>query len=480
VPLRAILVRVRLLGPLGLLEGGLAPWEVVRPSVEQVCCDNTSLTGRGQHIADICGVFGEASSMAQKAVVVSMESKLAAVFVRAAGARSTVSAVCAELGISRQTYYKYRRRYELEGLDGLVERSRRPRRSPRLTPPGVEDAIVQARKQLDEEGWDNGATSIYYRLLAEGVATPSIRTVHRVLVRMALVVPDPAKRPRSALHRFEFPATDDCWQIDAFAHVLANGAKVVVFQLLDDHSRYEVANLAWPAENGAGAWTTMTTAIDRYGPPRMVLSDNGSAFSGARRGAVADFETNLRALNIRPITSRPYHPQTCGKNERAHRTMRRWLDHQPPAHTLAELQTLLDTYRDNYNNRPHQALHGTTPTDQRRTGTRHPHTTAPPDTPPKRRRTPPQPHPRRSTPHTQVRQAKVSSRGLIHISAVVVAIGTQYCGLTLTAITTGDHLTVFHDDKLIHETTIDRTRHYQTTGRPTGGRRRTRIIDTIN
>jgi transposase InsO family protein len=431
-------------------------------------------------------VIGESSSMAQKAVV-SMESKLAAVFIRAVGQRSTVSAVCAELGISRQTYYKYRRRYELEGLDGLVERSRRPHHSPRLTPPAVEDAVVRVRKELAEEGWDNGATSIYYRLLAEGVATPGIRTVHRVLVRLALVVPDPAKRPRSALRRFEFPATDDCWQIDAFEHVLADGTKVVVFQLLDDHSRYEVANLAWPAENGAGAWKTMTTAIDRYGPPRMVLSDNGSAFSGARRGAVADFETNLRALNIKPITSRPYHPQTCGKNERSHRTLRRWLRHQTPAHTITQLQTLLDAYRDKYNNRPHQALHGTTPTDQRRTGARPPDTTNPTDTTPPTNRpakpqpsTPPRRRRHRPLPHTDTRQAKVSTRGLIHISAVTVSLGTQYSGLTVTAITTGDHLTVFHNDQLIHETTIDRTRHYQTTGRPTGGSRQTRIIDTIN
>jgi transposase InsO family protein len=424
--------------------------------------------------------------MAQKAVT--MEAKLAAVFDRSTGERSSVSQICAELGISRQTYYKYRRRYEAEGLDGLAQRSRRPRHSPRRTPPGVEDQIARARKELADEGWDDGATSIYYRLLAEGVATPGIRTVHRVLVRLGLVVADPAKRPRSALRRFEFPATDDCWQIDALEYVLADEAKtkVVIFELLDDHSRYEVANLAWPVEDGAGAWLTMATAINRYGKPRMVLSDNGSAFSGARRGALVTFEANLRALRVTPITARPYHPQTCGKNERAHSTVRRWLRRQPPPQTLAELQALLDIYRDRYNNhRPHQGIGGATPADRRRTGTRHEPTTAttPSTTAPPRHRThspAPRPVRRPRSPSTEVRQVKVSARGIIRISAVAIPLGTEYSGLTLTAIITGDQLTVFHHDQLTHELTIDRTRHYQTSGRPTGGTRKTRIIDTIN
>ena len=337
--------------------------------------------------------------MAQK--VISMDAKLSAVFARSlsAAGRPNVSAVCAELGISRQSYYKYRRRFAAEGLAGLQERSRRPRFSPSRTPAVVEDAIVRARKELAEEGWDNGAVSIYYRLLAdqagctveEGppLAVPSARTVHRVLVRLGLVVSDPAKRPRSSLRRFEFPATDDCWQIDATevelqpATATAAPLKAVVFQVLDDHSRYEVASLAWPGEDGAGAWTVMTTAIARYGLPGLVLSDNGAAFSGARRGAVVAFEANLRALGTSPLTSRPYHPQTCGKNERVHRTWKQWMRRRDlhPA-TLAELQAALDTWRPAYNNRPHQALAGATPAQRRAAGMR---------TSPGRAPTPPRP-----------------------------------------------------------------------------------------
>lgn len=233
--------------------------------------------------------------MVQRAVTVDV--KLQAMFARGAadGRVWSVTALCLELGISRQSYYKYRRRFADLGVAGLVEQSRRPLRSPGQTPEVVEQAIVVARKELAEEGWDNGASSIRFRLLAEGVPAPSVRTVHRVLVRRGLVEAAPGKRPRSALRRFVFPATDDCWQIDAMETSLADGSVVVVFQILDDHSRYEVGDLAWPREDGVGAWNCMKKAIGEYGQPRMALSDNGLAFSGARRGRRVAFECNLRA-----------------------------------------------------------------------------------------------------------------------------------------------------------------------------------------
>src|SRR5215207_4828117 len=107
--------------------------------------------------------------------------------------------------------------------------------------------IVAARAALEAEGWDNGATSIYYRLLRDGQRPPA-RTVHRVLVRAGLVQPQPGKRPRSSFRKFEFPATDDCWQIDAFSYLLADGGEVVVFELTDDRSRCLLEARAWPDE----------------------------------------------------------------------------------------------------------------------------------------------------------------------------------------------------------------------------------------
>jgi transposase InsO family protein len=401
--------------------------------------------------------------VAQK--VVSMQAKLAAVLAReAAGEVVSVTQVCVNLEISRQTYYKYRRRFVLEGLGGLTPRSRRPHRSPGQVSAEVEAAIITTRKVLVEEGWDNGAISIRSRLLSDGVVpVPSTRTIHRLLLRLGLVVATPGKRPRSSYRRFEFPATDDCWQIDAFEHALADGTVVVVFELLDDHSRYQLANLAWPRENGAGAWACVATAIDRYGQPRMLLSDNGLAFSGARRNRRVAFEHNLHALGIKAITSRPYHPQTCGKNERAHQTAQRWLAAHPPAATLAELQTTLDTYRSAYNDRPHQGIAQHTPAQRRHAGHRPSPTT---------------PDPRRN-PDTTTTTLTVNHRGQIRTSTTTIGVGSEWIGTTLTVFNTDGHLLLFHRDTLVRELTIDPTRNYQPTGRPRGGNRLTRINDTV-
>ena len=218
------------------------------------------------------------------------------------------------------------------------------------------ELIVLTRAVLAGEGWDNGALSIRNRLLREGHRPPAWRTIHRVLVRAGLVIPQPDKRPRSAMRRFEFPAPDDCWQIDAFDYQLATEEKVVVFELKDDCSRTQIANLAWPAEDVEGAWECVARGIDAFGLPHMLLSDNSLAFSGKLHHMVVRLEKNLARLGIQAITSRPWHPQTCGKNERGHHTLRKWLAAQPPAASLSELQQLLDRYQAEFNQRPHQGL----------------------------------------------------------------------------------------------------------------------------
>ena len=370
----------------------------------------------------------------------------------------SVTALCERLGISRQTFYTYRRRVAEQGLAGLTPRSRRPLSSPNTTKPEMVEAIVRARKQLEEEGWDNGATSIHARLASTGLAVPTIRTVHRVLVGQGLVVPDPKKRPRSSLRRFEFPATDDCWQIDGMEFVLSDpaGTKVVIFQVIDDHSRFEVADLAWPAEDTIGAWTAFSRAVATgYGPPVMVLSDNGTAFTGKHMGKIVRFEKNLAALGVRLINSRPYHPQTCGKNERAHRTLRHWLSLHTPT-SLPALQTLLDTYRPLFNNRPHQALNGKTPTEQRLSG---------------RRRAPHQPTPITLPAPTVASAHTVDARGTIHRNHHTIRVGSAYIGQPVTAYTTGTHMMIFYKDHLIIDLTLDPTRTYQPNGRKHQGKK---------
>jgi transposase InsO family protein len=391
--------------------------------------------------------------MVQK--VIPMETKLAAVFaLDGAGLVPNVAEVCRELQISRQTYYKYRRRFEAEGIEGLVPRSRRPSLSPTATGPVVVAAIVAARAELAAEGWDFGAISIRYRLLFEGLEPPAARTIHRILAREGLVVAAPAKRPRSSLRRFTFPATDDCWQIDAFHHTLADGTEVVVFQLIDDHSRYEVATLAWPAEDTAGAWECAAAAIRRYGKPRMLLSDNGLAFTGKRMGFTVMFEDNLRLLGVKSITSRPYHPQTNGKNERAHQTIQRWLAARPPAASIDSLQHLLDEYRVAYNTRAHQALDGATPRDRRLAGIRH------------------QPAQAALEPVTFVTTTRTNQRGTIQAAASRIPLGIEFAHLPVTVFTTGTHVLVFHRENLLRELTLNPALKYQPLERPDG---RTRV-----
>ncbi len=139
-----------------------------------------------------------------------MEQKLAAVFSAVQSGSVSVTQVCVDNQISRQTYYRYQRRFRTEGLAGLNPRSRAPRRRPTQTGEVMVELIVRARKQLEVEGWDNGAISVRSRLLFDRVDPPSARTVHRVLVRAGMVEPNPKKRPRSSYRRFVFPATDDC------------------------------------------------------------------------------------------------------------------------------------------------------------------------------------------------------------------------------------------------------------------------------
>jgi transposase InsO family protein len=385
-----------------------------------------------------------------------MESKLAAMLADVGSGMCTVTSVCEALGMSRQSYYKYLRRFLAEGPPGLIERSRRPVNSPNRIGAAMVELVVLTRAQLAREGWDNGATSIYYRLLRDGQQPPPPRSIHRLLVRAGLIVPQPKKRPRSSYRRFEFPATDDCWQLDAYEFRLAEGSVVVIFECKDDRSRYLVSLTAWPAETTAGAWAGVAAAIRDYGKPRLLLSDNSLAFTGRLYNIQVLLEKNLHDLGVKTIHSTPHHPQTCGKNERGHQTGQRWLAARPTPNDLVELQQLLDEYRIKFNNRPHQALGGRTPLEQRAASTRiSPHPDAEPLEPP-----------------TILTTPTASCRGAIRVSGVVVGLGIEYAGEQLIVFTTGEEVKIYYHQYLIHAFTIDRSRGYQPPIRPRGGPRR--------
>jgi transposase InsO family protein len=396
--------------------------------------------------------------------VTSMKA-MAAVVAVGAGQRINVSAVCAEAGISRKTFYKWVARYRVEGVDGLGERSRRPHRSPGQTPVEVEEFVVGWRKELADAGLDHGATTIQWHLgqhkvQLAGRRVPSVATIHRILVRRGLVVPAPEKRPKSSWCRFEAPAPNEWWQIDATGWVIATGA-VEVFNVLDDHSRVAARSRAVISASGEEAWTTFTQAAQRWGFPAGCLSDNGLAFSGKLRGFEVLFEQRLRAAGVRPVTGRPYHPQTTGKVERFQQTLKKWLRRQPLAANLAALQTQLDEFCHTYNyERPHQGIGRVTPASRWQASPAAqpaPDPIAAPTWPARPRHT-------------------VIANGVAFLDQLAIRVGAEWTGCDATIIVDGAYASVFVDDQLVRHLRIDPTRRYQPIRRPGGGPRQPRHL----
>jgi transposase InsO family protein len=183
----------------------------------------------------------------------------------------------------------------------------------------------------------------------DGVEPPSRATLARLFTKAGMVVPEPRKKPRSAYRRFVYPAPNCCWQIDATEWQLENGRKVVIFQLIDDHSRLALASLVAAGETSEAALRVVKHAISKHGVPRKFLSDNGMALNPTRRGRSGALVDYLRSLGVEPITGKPYKPTTQGKNERFHRTLHRFLHKQKPASTIKDLQAQVDTFDHYYN-----------------------------------------------------------------------------------------------------------------------------------
>lgn len=386
---------------------------------------------------------------------VAVDARLAGAVARsAAGEAMNVSRVCRELGVSRQTFYRYVSRFAAQGVEGLYPRSRAPRHQPRAVSVQVEDAVVAARKRLDEDGWDNGALSIHWWLSdhpeawrgpdTATVPVPSRATIHRILVRRGQVSPQPAKRPRRSGRRFTRPYANDLWQMDGYETPLADGRVVCVLEVFDDHTRLLLAALAAASESGQAAWMVFTAAAARYGLPAQLLTDNAMAFNQHRRGTTAQLETALRALGVDPISSSIVHPQTCGKVERGHATGQRWLGRRrsTPA-TLDELQQHLDDYRERYNQRRHQGLNGLTPDQAWSLATM----------------SGPAGHPLAAP--LQVTTGPVSPAGCVASDNTEIGIGRRHAHATATTFRTGDHVAIFIDGHLVRELTLDRNRRYQ-------------------
>lgn len=387
--------------------------------------------------------------MARDGVAVRAEiASAVAAFVGPGGDRMNVAATCRRLEISRKSFYKYVARYQATGVEGLFPDSRRPRSSPTRLPTGLEDVLVRIRKQEHDAGWDYGADAVLLRLeerredlWPSGRALPSRATINRIFDARGLLAKTPQRRPRRKYRRFERSQVNSLWQFDGFDYRLAGGTVAVVLHLTDDCSRVDLALQVAASENGEDIWAAFCIAAERYGLPAQLLTDNGSGFSGKRRGWVSAFERRLGELSIEAICSRVAHPETCGKNERAHQRVQKWLARQPRAATPDELQALLDTYREVYNNRRNRVLGKLTPLERFALG--------------------PMAYPAPFEAPTQVTHHRVCSRGSIGVDHVQIGLSRRHYGKAAIVFRTGDHLVVFIDNEMVRETVIDHTRIYQ-------------------
>jgi transposase InsO family protein len=265
-------------------------------------------------------------------------------------------------GVSKSWVAKLVARYRTGGYDAVVPRSKAATRVANRSSDELEDSIVRLRKELTEKGFDSGAQTIHYHLSLAEEPPPSVSTIWRVLRRRGFVTPQPHKRPKSSYIRFEAALPNETWQADVTFFELADGSKVEILNYLDDFSRVCVASKVLDVTTSPDVVATLYEAGAAWGLPASLLTDNGCVFTAAYRYGYSALESELFHLGIAYKHSRPYHPQTCGKVERFHQTLKKFLKKQPRAHSIAELQAQVDRFVAYYNDvRPHRAKGRMTP-----------------------------------------------------------------------------------------------------------------------
>jgi transposase InsO family protein len=259
--------------------------------------------------------------------------------------------LCKRFGISPDTGYRWLARY-LAGDRELTDRSREPHRSPCRCPPEMEQRVLAVRDA--HPAW--GARKIARRVKNDGLAPPSLSTVHQILRRYNRV-PTPIGGSK-AVQRFEKEAPNLLWQMDFKGSVrLANDARCHPLTIIDDHSRFAVCLAACANEQGSTVQRQLEITFRRYGLPEAVFVDNGAPWGDSSGVSWTRLGVWLLKLGIDVLHSRPYHPQSRGKNERFHRTLKAEVFALRRFRSLGEVQRAFDRWRSVYNfERPHQAL----------------------------------------------------------------------------------------------------------------------------
>ena len=377
------------------------------------------------------------------------------------------SEVARAYGVTQGWISKLMARYRSEGEGAFEPRSRAPKTSPAATPPEQVELVLALRKQLTEVGHDAGPETICWHLAQHHDTILSRATVHRILVRHGQVTPEPAKRPKSSYIRFAAEQPNETWQSDFTHYPLTDTASfpkgVEIITWLDDHSRYALHVSAHHRITAQIVLDMFTETAGQYGYPASTLTDNGMVYTArfaGGRGGKTKLEHELRRLGIVQKNSRPNHPTTCGKVERFQQTMKNWLRAQPDQPTtIAELQTLLDRFRSEYNTlRPHRSLeHRATPAAAYQ---------ARPKAAPSADRS-------RET-HDRVRTDKIDKSGVVTLRhngrLHHIGVGRTHAGTYVRLLIQDLDLTIINatTGEILRELALDPTRDYQPTGRPPG------------
>jgi transposase InsO family protein len=275
-----------------------------------------------------------------------------------------VSEVAAEAGVSRQSVHAWVARYRNGGLAGLADRSHQTKSCPHRASSEVEAVVCELRRAHPR--W--GAQRILHALMrgpAPPDPLPSRATINRILLRHGLVIPRARRKKRSEYVRWQRPAAMQLWQLD-----IVYGPRLVdtttgelregrIVTGVDDHSRYCVLARVVERATGRAVCLAFTQALERYGAPEEVLTDNGKQFTARfGRGGEVLFDKICRRNGIAHRLTQPSSPTTTGKIERFHQTLRReLLDQARPCTSLLEAQAVIDDWVREYNaDRPHQSL----------------------------------------------------------------------------------------------------------------------------
>ena len=253
-------------------------------------------------------------------------------------------------------------RYKAGGLEALEPISRRPHTNPRALSNELCQEIITLRRELLAQGLDAGAASIAWHLKQKHQHCPALSTIWRILKAQGLVTPQPKKRPKAYIQRFEAVQPNETWQSDFTHWRLSDGSDVEIINWLDDHSRLLLSCTVFESITGKIVIDTFNDARSQYGTPFSTLTDNGNVYTARFVKGKNGFEYLLSELGVIQKNGSPGHPQTQGKIERFHQTQKKWLSRQRPANSIKELQDQLDEFRSVYNiKRPHRALEMKTP-----------------------------------------------------------------------------------------------------------------------